>query len=91
MQKDIKNFQHADDIILALKDINSLNIAVTTVEDFCKHAGSKLYLSKTQCILLECLKNKYTTVGCISVTYDAVRCLGIYIGHKKHYFTNKTG
>ena len=32
-------------------------------------------------ILLGCLKNKYTTVGGKSVTNDAVRCLGIYIGH----------
>ena len=51
MQKDIKNIQHADDITLALKDINSLNIAITTAEDFCKHADSKVNLSKTQCIL----------------------------------------
>ena len=51
MQKDLKNIQHADDITLALKDINSLNIAITTVEDFCKHADSKVNLSKTQCIL----------------------------------------
>ena len=74
---------HADDTTLALKDINSLNIAIKTVEYFCKHAASKVNLSKTQCILLECLKNKYTTVGGIAVTYDAVRCFGIYIGHNK--------
>ena len=70
--QDIKNIQHADDITVALKDINSLNIAITTAEDFCKHAGSKVKLSKTQCILLGCLKNKYTTLGGISVTNDAV-------------------
>ena len=28
MQKDIKNIQHTDDIKLALKDINTLNIAI---------------------------------------------------------------
>ena len=39
MQKDINNIQHADDITLALRGINQLNITIRTVEDFCKHAG----------------------------------------------------
>ena len=52
VQKDIQNIQQAEDITLALKIyINSLDIAITTVEDFCKHAGSSVNLSKTQCIL----------------------------------------
>ena len=42
IQRDIKNIQHADEITLALKDIKSLDIAITTVEDFCKHAGSNV-------------------------------------------------
>ena len=73
MQKYVKNIQHVDDITLAMKDVNSLNFAITTVEDFCKHAGSKVNPSKTQSNLSGCLKNKYTTVGGISVTNDAVR------------------
>ena len=79
MQKDIKNTQHANNVTLALKDIKSLDIANTPVEDICKYAGSKVNISKTQCILLGCLRNKYITVGGIYVTNDAVRCLGIYL------------
>lgn len=44
MQKDVKNIQHADDITLALKDIKSLDLAITIVEDVCKHAGSNVNL-----------------------------------------------
>ena len=37
MRKNIKNIQHSDDITRRLKDINSLNIAITTVEELCQH------------------------------------------------------
>ena len=37
MRKNIKNIQHSDDITHRLKDINSLNIAITTVEELCQH------------------------------------------------------
>lgn len=37
MRKNIKNNQHSDDITRRLKDINSLNIAITTVEELCQH------------------------------------------------------
>lgn len=36
MRKNIKNIQHSDDITRRLKDINSLNIAITTVEELCQ-------------------------------------------------------
>ena len=70
MQKDIKNNQHADDMTFALNDINSFNIAISTVEDFNR---------------LGCLKHGYTTVGGIllHVTNETVRCLGISIGHNE--------
>lgn len=73
IKRDVKNIQHADDVTLALNDLWSLNIAVKTVEEFCKSDGSKVNLSKTQCMHLGSLKVK-TSVGGINVTNDAVRC-----------------
>lgn len=84
MVDDLKTIQHADDVTLALKNISSLNVAIRTVEEFCKHAGSKVNINKTQCILLGSLKDKYNNISGIDVTNDAVRCLGIYIGHNKN-------
>lgn len=46
MVDDLKTIQHADDVTLALKNISSLNVAIKTVEEFCKHAGSKTNIKK---------------------------------------------
>lgn len=46
MTDDIKTIQHADDVTLTLKNISSLNVAIKTVEEFCKHAGSKVNINK---------------------------------------------
>lgn len=83
MSTEIKNLQHADDVTLALRDMLSLEKAIETVKSFCDHAGSKVHLNKTQCILLGKLKGKHSNIGKINVTNDAVRCLGIFIGHDK--------
>lgn len=53
---------------------------------FCKQAGSKVNLSKTQCILLGSLKDKFTDVGCTNTTNDTVWCLSMHIGHNKNQF-----
>ena len=50
---------------------------------FCKHAGYKVNLSNTQCILLGCFKINTPQLDGKSVTDDAVRSLVIYIGHNK--------
>lgn len=84
MTDDIKTIQHADDVTLTLKNISSLHVAIKTVEEFCKHAGSKVNINKTQCILLGSLKDRYNNISGIDVTNDVVRCLGIYIGHNKN-------
>lgn len=83
MSTEIKNLQHADDVTLALRDMLSLDKAIETVKSFCDHAGSKVNLNKTQCILLGKLKDKHSNIDEINVTNDAVRCLGIFIGHDK--------
>lgn len=61
-EKEIKNIQHADDMTLSLKNIDSLKQAIKTIDIFCKLAGSKINLSKTECILLGTLKNQYNNV-----------------------------
>ncbi len=80
--KEIKNIQHADDMTLTLKNIESLAHAIDTIEVFGKHAGSKINLNKTECILLGTLKDQYETISGINVSKH-VKCLGIYLGHDK--------
>ena len=46
MDLEIKNIQHADDLTLTLKNELSLENAVSTVKEFCDHAGSKINLNK---------------------------------------------
>ena len=40
-------------------------------------------MTKTQCILLGNLKDRYEELSGIKTTNDAVSCLGIYVGHTK--------
>ena len=80
---EMKYVQHADDLTLMLNDEMSVEKALQTVNNFCDHAGSKVNLHKTECILLGNMKNRYKDLYGIKVTNDAVRCLGIYLGHNK--------
>lgn len=64
---------------LALNNVFSLNIAVKTVKEYCKHAGSEVNICITQCIYLGSLKDKLTIVGGINTTEDALQCLGIHM------------
>ena len=89
MNKDVKTIQHADDLTMALKNIDSLRQAITTIENFCKHAGSKVNIAKTECILLGPLKDRYTNIQGINVNDKCLKCLGIYIGHDKEECYNK--
>ena len=57
MDKDIKSIHHTDDLTLALKDTLSLQRALRIIHDFCLHAGSKVNLTKTECLLLQRLKD----------------------------------
>lgn len=84
MHKEIKYLQYADDITLTLKNTSSLKKALQTVELFCCHAGSKINLNKSQCILMGNLKDKHEIIEGVKVTNSAVRCLGIHIGHDKN-------
>ena len=83
LPKEIKSVQHADDLTLALKNINAIGHAVETIDIFCKHAGSKINIDKTECILLGNLKGMYNNINGINVNTTVIKCLGIYIGHDK--------
>ena len=56
---EIRIIQHADDLTKTVQDENSLSQALNTVHEFCKHAGSKININKTECILLGSLKDAY--------------------------------
>ena len=86
MSTEIKYIQHADDLTLAVENIQSLEKALINIQNFCDHAGSKINMTKTQCILLGNLKDRYEEISGIKTTNDAVSCLGIYVGHNKTQF-----
>ena len=48
MNKEIKNVQHADDLTMALKGIDSLKNSLETVNILSMNAGSKIHISKTE-------------------------------------------
>ena len=83
LPKEIKSVQHADDLTLALKNIKSVENAVETIDVFCRHAGSKININKTECILLGNLKGRFENIHGIKVNTTVIKCLGIYIGHNK--------
>ena len=84
MSTEIKYIQQADGLTLAVENIQSLEKALINIKNFCDHAGSKInIMTKTQCILLGKLKDRYKEISGIKTTNDAVNCLGIYVGHNK--------
>lgn len=86
MEKEIKCIQHADDSTFPLRDITSLEKAIQIIENFGNVSGTKLNLSKTECIVLGELRNilkEDTTIKNIKININRVKCLSIYIGHNK--------
>lgn len=86
MEKEIKYIQHADDSTFPLRDITSLEKAIQIIENFGNVSGTKLNLSKTECIVFGELKNilkEDTIIKNIKININTVKCLGIYIGHNK--------
>ncbi len=77
----IKSSMYADDTTLLLSDLNSLEKAIDTVENFSKVAGPKLNVDKTDGILLGPLKRTLAEHKGIKFTNNSVKCLGIYMGH----------
>lgn len=74
---------------VTLRDIESMKHAINTLDKFCKLAGLKINLSKTECILLGNLKDQFDNLKGIKVANQAVKCLGIFVGHDKIECYNK--
>ena len=83
LHKEIKTAQHTDDLTVILRNIMSLSHALDTIKEFCKHAGSKVNIEKTECILLGPLKENFNNTFNIKVNTTCLKCLGIYLGHDK--------
>ena len=83
LDRNIKESLYADDTTLLLSDLNSLDAAIDTVNQFSNVAGPKLNLEKSEGVLLGPLKNTMDKYKNIKFTNDAIRVLGIYIGHDK--------
>ncbi len=81
--REIKNSLYADDTTLLLRNLESLDIAIDTVNKFSAVAGPKLNKDKTEGILLGTLKNTVLEYSGIKFTNNAVRALGVYIGHDR--------
>jgi hypothetical protein len=79
--KVLKLKQYADDSTLILDNIQDLENALTCVQYFSNVTGPKLNTAKCDGILLGPFKNQYIERCGISFTNNAVRCIGIYIGH----------
>lgn len=77
----VEAVRRADGVALALRSVSPLDVAVETVGEFCKRAGSGVDVGKTRCMLLGGLRDGCGGVGGVDVTSDAVGCLGICIGH----------
>ena len=77
---EIKTIQHADDLTLSLKNEDSLRNSLDDIQSFCNITGTKVNITKTQCILLGGLKNKHNNLFGIDVANQAIKCLGcIYL------------
>ncbi len=82
-EKNIKTSMYADDTSLLLSNFDSMKNAIDTVNEFSKVAGPKLNIEKTEGILLGPYKNTIASFENVNFTNEAVRYLGIYIGHNK--------
>ena len=83
LHEEIKTVQHADDLTVLLKNAQSLSHTLSTIREFCLHAGSKVNIKKTECILLGSLKDTFDNVYNINVNTTCVKCLGIFVGHDR--------
>ena len=83
LHEEIKTVQHADDLTVLLKNAQSLSHTLSTIREFCLHAGSKVNIEKTECILLGSLKDTFDNVYNINVNTTCVKCLGIFVGHDR--------
>ena len=89
MLSEIKSVQHADDLTMILKNIESLVHCIEAIKSVCLNAGSKINISNKKCIILGRLKGTFDNIEGIKVNTSSIKCLGIYIGHGKEECYNK--
>lgn len=79
-----KVIQYADDMTVCVRDQESINYVLNTIDQFSMCSGLKLNVSKTKGIWLGTLKDLGLRTYCnITWTGKPVKCLGIYIGHNQ--------
>ena len=81
---EFKIAQYADDSTIFVRNTKSIKELIYVLKRFEKEAGLKLNLKKTQGIWLGKLKDLGLRI-CESIVFtgNPVKCLGVYIGHKK--------
>ncbi len=84
LELEVKTSMYADDTSLLLSDLKSMENAIDEVNTFSRIAGPRLNVDKTEGILLGPLKDSIMSHKDIAFTNEAIRCLGIYIGHDKN-------
>ncbi len=87
--KEIKTSMYADDASLLLSNLESMKYAIDTVNEFSRVAGPILNKEKTEGILLGPLKNTINKYETIKFSNEAIRVLGIYLGHNKNECNEK--
>jgi len=81
--------QYVDDSTVFVRNAESIEHVIDTVSEFGKVAGPKLNIAKTEGIWLGPLKSMSKFYAGISFKNEAVKCLGIYIGHSKELCCEK--
>ncbi len=81
--KEIKSPQYADDTTLTLASHKVIKDALEQIESFTVVSGLKLNLAKTEAMGIGTEKGYAESESGIKWNNEAIRCLGVYIGHNK--------
>ena len=76
-----RTIQYADDVVLIMKDEESLDNALKIIKQFTNTAGPRLNINKSEIIATGKFK-VCTSISNIH-TRNTVKCLGIHVGHNK--------
>ena len=79
--KEIKLTQYADDLRLLLSDMDSINEALSALDEFGKYSGLRINHEKTIGMLLGSWKDRHNLPLNIKWTKEPIRLLGIYISN----------
>ena len=78
-------YQHADDTSVSVSDTQSVYNTFETVNTFCQATGAKVNLNKSEVLCIgKCRLNNISFNLPVSVKYDCIKVLGIYLGPNKN-------